>query len=394
MSATRAALEAALAADPDDLATRSAYADLLIEEGDPRGEYIRLQLAAEDKGQPADRLRAMEQQAFALRQQHEKDWLGPLDRFVNPPRGPSVGEMVAENVAVTFRRGWVHRIEVSLLTDEIRDVIAAAPIARLLAELEIRGNLIPYGGGPRALVPTDLSPFGDSPNVRNLRRLVLGGEGVVWGDASETDFRELLAHTPRLEHLELTADRIVPTQVFAAKLPHLRTLALTTNNHRLPLAIFGYNDTLRNLNRLQIDLVELMPADDDDLDARRDPITPMDLQPFFTSKHLTGLRHLALRLPGFGDAGVEELVASGLIDRLQGLDLCRCGITDDGAQALAACPAVRRLEYLHLDNNLLSLVGIDALAAVGVQVSDRQFFAEGWDADDSDVSPPGGDTTF
>ena len=59
---------------------------------------------------------------------------------------------------------------------------------------------------------------------------------------------------------------------------------------------------------------------------------------------------------------LDELVASGLIGRLEGLDLCRCGITDDGAQALAACPAVRKLKYLYLDNNLLSPVGLDAMA--------------------------------
>jgi hypothetical protein len=97
---------------------------------------------------------------------------------------------------------------------------------------------------------------------------------------------------------------------------------------------------------------------------------------------LAALRHLALRLLGFGDAGVEELIASGLIDRLQGLDLCRCRITDEGAELLAHCPAVGRLEYLHLDNNYLSEAGIDALASAGVQVSRQQHFAEDWSPDE------------
>src|SRR5436190_22265883 len=49
-SPTRRALEQALAEDPDDLAAHSAYADLLVELGDPRGEFIQVQLALEREG--------------------------------------------------------------------------------------------------------------------------------------------------------------------------------------------------------------------------------------------------------------------------------------------------------------------------------------------------------
>ena len=48
MSPLRAALESALAENPDDLASHMAYADLLVDEGDPRGEFIQVQLAFED----------------------------------------------------------------------------------------------------------------------------------------------------------------------------------------------------------------------------------------------------------------------------------------------------------------------------------------------------------
>src|SRR4051812_30092601 len=42
------ALEEAVLSKPDDLAAHSAYADLLMEQGDPRGEFIQAQLALED----------------------------------------------------------------------------------------------------------------------------------------------------------------------------------------------------------------------------------------------------------------------------------------------------------------------------------------------------------
>src|SRR5436189_37638 len=44
----RRALEDELAASPDDLATHAAYADLLDEIGDPRGELIQVQIALDD----------------------------------------------------------------------------------------------------------------------------------------------------------------------------------------------------------------------------------------------------------------------------------------------------------------------------------------------------------
>src|SRR5581483_12257097 len=46
--ALRQAMEQSLAANPDDLATHMAYADHLVELGDPRGEFIQVQLALED----------------------------------------------------------------------------------------------------------------------------------------------------------------------------------------------------------------------------------------------------------------------------------------------------------------------------------------------------------
>jgi uncharacterized protein (TIGR02996 family) len=409
MSTTRDALEAALAADPDDRALHAAYADLLIEDGDPRGEFIQLQLAAEDRDQPADRLRAIEQQAHTLCRRHEDEWLGPLAPFVNPPRGPSVGAMVAENAAVTFRRGWVHRIEVGRLTDEIRDVIVASPIARLLSELVVETNTwletdrqgvgTPYPAGLVSLSTegreladsarrttlhrANLEPLANSPNVRNLRRLELGIE--VWWHYSQfdADVGQLVRETTRLEHLKIAAGTFIPADVFGAELPCLQSLRVMTGADRLPVAVLGVNSSLRSLTRLHLELVGLGPGDEEQGPVNQyDPIRPDELQAFCRSPHLQALRHLALRLPGFGDAGVGELIASGLIDRLQGLDLCRCRISDEGAEMLAHCPAVGRLEYLHLDDNHLSDAGIDALASVDVRVSRQQLFAERWISDE------------
>src|SRR5437879_3750685 len=78
----RQALEEALASNPDDRAAHSAYADLLMEEGDPRGELIAVQLALENQELPhKERLRLQGREADLLRA-HERQWLGELAAFL------------------------------------------------------------------------------------------------------------------------------------------------------------------------------------------------------------------------------------------------------------------------------------------------------------------------
>jgi uncharacterized protein (TIGR02996 family) len=65
------ALLAAVLADPDDDAARTVYGDFLQEQGDARGELIRLQLARGRGGKPTTRERKLIEENAQL-------WLGPL----------------------------------------------------------------------------------------------------------------------------------------------------------------------------------------------------------------------------------------------------------------------------------------------------------------------------
>lgn len=71
------ALLAAVLAAPDDDAPRLVYADWLLEQGDPRGEFIAVQCELASLGQDeaarATQLRAREAELLA---QHKKDWVG------------------------------------------------------------------------------------------------------------------------------------------------------------------------------------------------------------------------------------------------------------------------------------------------------------------------------
>ncbi len=63
------ALLAAILAEPDDDAPRAVYADWLTERGDPRGEFITLQLATKQTA-------ALKARADALLAKHKKAWVG------------------------------------------------------------------------------------------------------------------------------------------------------------------------------------------------------------------------------------------------------------------------------------------------------------------------------
>jgi uncharacterized protein (TIGR02996 family) len=85
----RADLFAAVYAEPDSDEPRVVLADHLMDEGDPRGEFIAKQLAGDDAG------------AEALLAAHGRTWLDTLGPFTR---------------RVQFRRGFAARLELGSLT--------------------------------------------------------------------------------------------------------------------------------------------------------------------------------------------------------------------------------------------------------------------------------------
>jgi hypothetical protein len=69
-----------------------------------------------------------------------------------------------------------------------------------------------------------------------------------------------------------------------------------------------------------------------------------------------------------GDAGCEEIVSSGILNRLESLDLRHGAITDKGASVLADCPDLLNLKWLDLDRNGLSATGIARMQSLGVRM--------------------------
>src|SRR4051794_5837247 len=94
----REALEQALIDNPDDVASHMAYADYLREQGDPRGEFIQVQLALEDPARSAAERKRLKKREQELLGAHEREWLGELAPLLLSTPEEELALVMAESV--------------------------------------------------------------------------------------------------------------------------------------------------------------------------------------------------------------------------------------------------------------------------------------------------------
>lgn len=388
------ALEAALAENPDDLAAHHAYADWLMEQGDPRGEFIQVQLALEDPNRTEAQRKEFLGREKSLLNQHARHWLGDLGRFLH---GPWSGE--DKPYYYQFARGWLTMVRVLTGVYEQEQVDAAivaalarSPEACLLRRLELVYDMRhhpfdfdPFVEGPnQALTGQEglrfpspiLTPLLDSPCLPNLRAFKLGFSDTADTIAHSTMVRpfegctaqqliELLQKWPRLEELYLNTDLPDIGQLFAS--PKVGNLAVFqyyfgTNyggnqpGGAYPLRILANNASLTRLTHLK-----LHPGRDETIDLA-------EMNAVLCSTRLPSLAHLQVHMTTFGDEGCGRIVQSGILRRLKSLDIAYGNMTDEGARSLARSPDLKNLEVLDVSRNALTPEGISVLQSVGIRV--------------------------
>jgi uncharacterized protein (TIGR02996 family) len=394
----RAALEAALAADPDDLASHMAYADYLSEQGDPRGEFIQVQFALEDAAQPAAERKKLQKREQELLGAHAREWLGELAPYLldrKPKKQRTYQDMVCQ---YRFARGWLDTLEASRFTVAFARTLARAPQTRLLRRLalsdqayEERGEYEAGDDVPEGAFYPQLYPLLRSPYLGNVRVLQLG-EPMSSEEEEDADDGGISCHTegeaaiglvkrmPRLEELYLLAHNVDTDQLFSLRtLPDLRILQVD-HNHNYPLARLARNPSLGKLTHLLCHPHALDAATDDEGPYIRLPA----VRALVRATTLPGLTHLRLRLSDMGDKGCAEVVGSGILQRLRVLDLNHGCVSDEGARLFAACPDARNLELLSLNRNCLTEAGTGALKAAGVRfAAENQWQPVGDDYEDN-----------
>jgi uncharacterized protein (TIGR02996 family) len=373
---TREALEEAIRESPDDRAAHSAYADLLTEEGDPRGEFIQVQLALEGPGLPRKEREQLKRRERKLRQQHEREWLGPL-------AGVLLDQTELEDWQRDLRRYhsrplWRHGVLSGLYFGRLTLDAARAlrdSTDRLACLRELRIPHVPlqeygtYDPGTEVLSSGQFDTVAFNalttwPLWRQVRVLQLGdfeeedyGEHSGFGSRVDGEHAgEILRQMRDVEELYLFARNLDPA--FSLPRPRLRVLQYYHGDY-YTAGELAKNSSLANLTHLLIH-----PHEPTEFPT----LAQQDFDALVRSSHLPRLEHLRLRLHDLGDAACRSLVDSGILERLETLDLRHGTITDEGARLLAACPDFSHLETLDISRNCLSDEGIALLRATRVRI--------------------------
>jgi uncharacterized protein (TIGR02996 family) len=396
----REAFEQAILNQPDDPSTYAAYADWLHEQGDPRGEFIQVQLALQDERRSPEERKALQERERELLDQHERAWLGELASYLLAKVSEDAARLQKQHV---WRRGLLTTLRVDFMPWAFSQSLATAACAWCLQELHVYGEARYFGGAaarkrrstPRVATPTgvhdhwELLELIGSPCLRGLRVFQMGD---VDGEPSEegwnnchtyaTGLEHVIAGMPRIEELHLLCKDYDIDRLFALpNLDQLRVLRLyrfgvggnegERQQYAYPVEILAANPALANLEQLRFH--PHMPEyhrdayEEEQRTGRRPSFLPLaQVRALLRSPHLPRLTHLQLRLSDMGDAGVAEIIASGILKRLKRLDLRHGCITDEGAHLLAGCPDARRLEHLDLSRNAVSAAGLAMLQQPGV----------------------------
>jgi uncharacterized protein (TIGR02996 family) len=383
-------LERALVENPEDFAAHCAYADFLMEQGDPRGELIHVQLALENPGLPAQERERLHRRETDLLRQHGRQWLGKL--------GPILcGKWSGEDKPYhyQFARGWLDHVRLLPFLSGVFGALVQAPEVRLLRRLEVVYDMRyhpfdfdPFLEGPRKALSleedpeemyegtTIMPPLVASPYLSNLRVFKLGfsdsGDRIghstminTFEDCAASQVIDLLKKCPRLEELYLNTNLRGIDRLFA--LP-------TLDNIRVLQYYFGSNYTGRNLAvayplRALANNVSLQQLTTLRLHAGREATIDLaEMEAVLRSTHLPSLTHLQVHMTTYGDAGCRAIIQSGALRRLRELDIGHGNMTDQGAALLAGCSDLKHLELLDASRNALTEQGIATLRATGVRV--------------------------
>ena len=371
------AFERAILENPDDAAGYAAYADWLQERGDPRGEFIAVQLALEDASRARVERDTLKQRENDLLKANEWDWLGELGAHLlrkddNQPK-----------IQHWWARGFLTELRVQYPTTSLVETLASARAARLLRKLHIETFAPDLARQLRAPMRPDTPSLPGTEQqeaeftsvaenaFENLRILQVGEEGEPssdgWTDCNvyAVGLEQLVARLPRVEELYLLCNGYDARFLFG--LPNLTRLQV--------LRVYGFGEEgISELSNVPLQALARNPA----LGA----LTHLSIHPHYSrdysflpldevralvySPHLGSLSNLQLRLSDMGDEGARAIVESGLLLRIGWLDLRNGTISDFGAKAFADCAAAKNLRRLDLSRNRLTPAGLNMLRRAGV----------------------------
>jgi len=353
------ALLAAVLADPDDDAPRLIFADWLDERGQPeRATFIRLQVERARLPWYHPRADLLALRAARLFDRHGVDWVAELPRldgitWTEFDRG--FPRAVAARSLAHFERAARQIADVAPV-DTLKIVGQHSP--RRLSRAGPIPNLRVLRLEHTGLAERPVELF-DSPLLSTLHTLEMIGSDPDW----EADPATALARSDRLEHLRaLVLDRAGVGSAGLVTLAGARSLRnLTRLTIRGEAVIYGEEAVIRS------DGVEALAdshvfANLEALDLAGNDIDDEALAHLVRSPHLVNLRELNLSRNDLFAAGLEVLEDEGWEMRLEALDLSHNRIGDAGARRLGESEVLNELVRLTLDGCEIGPEGAEALA--------------------------------
>ena len=341
-------LDAALRADPGDVATALVYADWLQHRGHSRGALITVQHALAER--PDDPQLVAE--SARLLDEHNDELLMPLQ--------------LCERLDLVWERGFVKRARIGRSGDEGPQTlweVLRHPSTRFLRELVIGCHK--YGDQNNEPMCDLLLHAGPRPPLRLLEIADFDQSAIDNIDISRAwlgDLSQLSACYPQLEDVVLKGHGSV--QLGELRLLHARRFALRTSSMtRATLA------TILRAPWPALEELELWFGDPERGYGADCGLA--DVVPLFGCE-LPRLRVLALRNAMFSDELVPEILAWPGAAQLEELDFALGTLSDAGAAELVAgkhaLPKLRRLGVFQCS---LSSSGLASLRDAGVAVDDR-----------------------
>jgi uncharacterized protein (TIGR02996 family) len=280
MGTPREDLLAAIIADPDSRAARQVYADLLMQEGDARGDFITTQLARSALKTRAG-AKAFLTREDELLKKHKKKW---------------IAFAAAKGARWEFRNGFAEKLSLDA-ADLVRAgamIFATEPVLELSVWKLDR-----------------LAPVLELAGLARVRHLMLARSQLSGDDIAALAAATTLGAVELLDLAEAgLGDSGVETLASSHALPRLRELRL--HNCELgPAAMTALADA-EWANTLET------------LDLFANTIGDAGLRALLASQRLGRLTSIVLSGTSITDDVVDELLASPLLARLKHLDLGGC----------------------------------------------------------------------
>jgi len=279
----------AILESPDSSEPYLIYADWLEEQGDPRGEFIRVQWELENGSLTASARQDFKRTESQLLKQHSEEWLGDLaPLFLKSPDAPRVRGVAARQFVWQFQRGFVDSLQVSSFPPGFCGLLQASTIPTTLRSLRIRHS---------------------------------GGRGIREDECADLG----RTHMPNLREFELTNFfGVEPYRALAGNESLGRVESLTIDPSSSLSDISGLSAFFRNASLNSLTHLALSSAG---TDAIVEELTTTDLY--------WRLERLDLSSGNVTDDGVNLLIEAG-VDHLAELNVSLNLLTENGMHLLQA----------------------------------------------------------